>query len=83
MDARCKNCKHWGDEIDRKQAFRFPYGNARECKGILPSYAEELFPRDKAPARLAYTEDASGCFSVLWTYPEFGCVLFEPLDEGK
>jgi len=80
MDARCKNCKHWGDEVDRMRAFRTPIGNARECKGILPSYSDVLTD-DEAPKRLAYTEDASGCFSVLWTYPEFGCVLFEQLDE--
>ncbi len=63
----CRDCKHWGDEDDKQLA---PKDDVRDCMRIVH--------RDRTEEVLAYTMDASGYHSALITYPDFGCVLWEP-----
>lgn len=75
----CKDCRHWDtnggaytwfdDEGDEQAA-----DARRTCKGVPFLY------RGDTKRALAVVTDGSGYTGALWTSPDFGCVLWEPIE---
>lgn len=78
MNQRCQTCKHWS--LDRYVSKR-KYGR---CEGV-PDHSDTTslsFPDPREGDALAWTKDAEGYASFLYTMPTFGCVLWEQKREG-
>jgi len=72
---RCKDCKHWKPSDDPH--YLGDDAPHRTCDRII--LAGWFGDEHEQPAPLAFTQDGSGYKAVLWTAPDFGCVLFEAL----
>lgn len=76
---RCGNCKHWGTEpydyLYDDEGDDLPVPHA-QCGAV--THVNGFLKRAVADGDVkAFTTDASGYRSALWTAPDFGCVLFE------
>lgn len=69
-NASCGKCQHHGIAHEQHPEFH-------QCLRILrlmdPSGGVVMEPDD-----MAFTDDSCGHFSAIYTYQDFGCVLFEP-----
>jgi hypothetical protein len=87
--VNCRTCKHWKapehnaidypleryeDPDNFESAPRDDQHQHRLCRAVkrVDRYDE---PK---PTPKAFTQDASGYMALLWTAPDFGCVLHEP-----
>ena len=84
-DQRCKNCKHWDNDI-YLHGVKHPYGSCMRFKmpheinvGGLSFFADPESVLDEHPA---YVEDGSDYHAALRCGPEFGCVLFEAKEQS-
>jgi hypothetical protein len=75
--GRCKDCRHWNQAADyHRPDCDGPLGacgavnQAPETQGGWSSFVPV--------GVLAVTQDAENYASLLYTRPDFGCVLFEP-----
>ena len=80
IEQRCKNCKHWDNDIYLR-FIKHPYGSCMRLKmpheinvGGLSFFDDPESVLDEHPA---YVEDGSDYHAALRCGPEFGCILFE------
>jgi hypothetical protein len=90
----CRDCKHWKVPADLPDYPLERYVDMDQPYEALPRDAQHqhrlcsAVPRvdyyipHPDPPPLAFTQDASGCMALLWTAPDFGCVLFEAFPQG-
>ena len=73
--GHCKDCKWW-DNGEKEDSYywevRVQFRRGRGlCLKAVPTWEDE---RDESPI---VTMDCSQCLALLFTKPDFGCVLFE------
>ena len=84
-EQRCKDCKHWQNDImTYRMSERIPHpcGVCQRIEHENQINDYRLDPESVLDEDPAYVEDGSDYHAALRCGPEFGCILWEAKDEA-
>lgn len=79
-NQRCKNCKHWQNDVVtyyNGEKLQHPYGECKRIKMQFEIGDYLIDPESVLDEEPAFVEDGSDYHAALRCGPEFGCILWE------